>query len=330
MKNVLNGLSVALVITVLVLSLVHIDEVKDGIITSIENCVINIVPSLFLNSVFSGVLIKCSVAFKPKKISYANYGIFLAFLLGNICGYPIGAKVLSDLVKENAITSEQAEIAICFSFASGPAYILGIVNTALYHSKLLGFTAFISIFSSNMLLYMICTVKFKFKSNVNISCKGVPLTASVMESINSSANSMISICSAIVFFSALISILPSLNPIISAILEISNIISLQGNGILFFILTTVLLSFGGLCVHMQIICLSGGSYSFKWFYITRPIQLLLTALFSSLGYIIVQNHISLETEATNSIKFSNTESIIPFICVSGMVLIALTYRKSDR
>ncbi len=317
-----------LVIVVLVLSLMYIDDVKDAIVRSIENCIIGIVPSLFLNSVLSGVMIKCSGTFKPRRISYSKYSIFLAFLLGNICGYPIGAKILADLVKENTITREQAEIAICFSYSSGPAYILGIVSTTVFHAKLLGFTTFVSIFLSNMILYMICTVKLKIKSDVNVSCKGFSLTDAVMESITSSASSMISICSVIIFFSAIIALLPLLNSILAAILEISNITSLQGSGMAFFALTTVLLSFGGLCVHMQIICLAGSSFGFKWFYLTRPIQLLLTAAFSAIGYLIVHGHISIETSVESSVELSSTGSVIPFICVAGMVLIALTYKKT--
>ncbi|MCD7785179.1 MAG: hypothetical protein LUH18_06320 [Oscillospiraceae bacterium] len=332
MKNKLQGLVTIAVIAILVLSLIYIDEVKETIVKSIENCIIGIVPSLFLNSVLASVLIKCSESLIPKRISPVRCEIFLVFLLGNICGYPIGAKMLSELVKENRITSEQAEKVICFSYASGPAYILGIVSSAVFHVKLLGFTAFLSIFLSNTILYILFIVKFKVKSTVNTACKGISLTSTVMDAINSSANSMISICSAIVFFSALLSLLPLQNPIVSAILEISNITSLQGNGLAFFVLVTVLLSFGGLCVHMQIICLSGGNYSFKWFYITRPIQLFLTAIISTIGYLIVQNHISIETGVSSSIELSSTGSVIPFVCISGMVLITLTYRKqkSDR
>ncbi|MCD8005629.1 MAG: hypothetical protein LUF29_01435 [Oscillospiraceae bacterium] len=335
MKNKLQGVFTVSVIVVLILSLIYIDEVKDGITKAIENCITGIVPSLFLNSVLSGVLIKCSTNMKPKRISSSDYGILLAFLLGNICGYPIGAKILSDLVKENNITHEQAEKAICFSFASGPAYVLGIVSTVLFHAKLLGFTTFVSIFLSNMVLYIAYIFRCRKSDCTNSACKAVCFTEAVMESISSSANSMISICSAIVFFSAMIAILkvivPSVNAKISAILEISNITSLQGNGLLFFVLVTLLLSFGGLCVHMQIICLAGGSFSFRWFYLTRPIQLLLTALFSSLGYLIVSDHISIETSLnSDNIELTSAGNIIPFICICGMVLIALTYKKSDR
>ncbi|MCD8108069.1 MAG: hypothetical protein LUE20_08935 [Oscillospiraceae bacterium] len=330
MKNRLQGLFTVFVIAVMILSLIHINEVKDAIVKSIENCITGIVPSLFLSSVLSVVLIKCSGTLKPKRISKVNYGLFLAFLLGNICGYPIGTKILSELVKDNTITSKEAEKATCFSFASGPAYILGIVSTAVFHAKLLGFTAFLSIFLSNMVLFITYMLRHHPSFADDTACKGVSLTNTVMDTINSSANSMIAICSSIVFFSALIALLPSLNPAVASILEISNITSLQGNGIIFFVLATVLLSFGGLCVHMQIICLAGESFGFKYFYLTRPIQLLLTAAFSSIGYLLVQKYISVETGTTERIEFSSTGSVIPFICVAGMVLIALTYRKSDR
>ncbi|MCD7771734.1 MAG: hypothetical protein LUH23_06580 [Oscillospiraceae bacterium] len=114
MKNKIQGLFTILVIAVMIMSLIHIDEVKARVVQAIENCLIGIVPSLFLNSVLSSVLIKCSGAIKPRNISRGSYGTFLAFILGNICGYPIGAKIISDLVKENAITQDQTEIAICF------------------------------------------------------------------------------------------------------------------------------------------------------------------------------------------------------------------------
>ncbi len=73
MKIKLQELFTILMIAVMMLSFVYIDEVKDGIVNSIENCILNIVPSLFLNSVLSGVLIKCSGILKPKRVSHANY-----------------------------------------------------------------------------------------------------------------------------------------------------------------------------------------------------------------------------------------------------------------
>ncbi|MCD7823810.1 MAG: hypothetical protein LUG86_07340 [Oscillospiraceae bacterium] len=334
MKNKLQGLFAILVLAVMILSLVYIDEVKDSIYKAIESCLTGIIPSLFLNSVLSSVLIKSSKSLKPKRITAADYAIILAYILGNICGYPIGAKMLSELVKDNTITSKQAETAICFSYASGPAYILGIVSAAVFHAKLLGFTAFLSILLSNTVLFIVFVVRRKRSADASQVCKGVPLTTAVMDSIGSSAYSMISICSSIVFFSAMLALIkvlmPSISPAFSAIFEISNITSLQGSGLAFFVLATVLLSFGGLCVHMQVACLAG--FSLRKFYLTRPIQVLLTAIFSALGYLIVQNHISIETGTPANIEFSKSGSIVPFICISGMVLIALTYRKqkSDR
>ena len=332
MKNISDRLLIILVIATLILSLMYIDEVMDGIIKSIENCILIIVPSLFLNSILSSILIKCSDSLKPTRVSSSGYGIFMAFVLGNICGYPIGAKILNELVSKKTITSEQAEKAICFSFASGPAYILGIVSSAVFHSKLLGFTAFLSIFLSNIVLYIFYRVKNKALPQDSKCCKVTSFTDVVMESITSSANSMISICSSIVFFSAILAlikvIIPSLSAIPSTILEISNITSLVGSGVLIFVTATVLLSFGGFCVHMQVKCLAGTSFSLKWFYITRPIQLILTALFSSIGYLIIQNYVSIETGSNSgTIELSTSGNIIPFICTAGMVLIALTYHK---
>lgn len=51
-----------------------------------------------------------------------------AFILGLISGYPIGAKIVTDLRNNNLCTKDEAERMLCFTNNSGPLFIIGTVR----------------------------------------------------------------------------------------------------------------------------------------------------------------------------------------------------------
>ena len=51
-----------------------------------------------------------------------------AFLMGLISGYPVGAKIVTDLKDNNLCTTEEAERMLCFTNNSGPLFIIGTVR----------------------------------------------------------------------------------------------------------------------------------------------------------------------------------------------------------
>ena len=142
-----------------VLSLFFMDSIKDNVIAAIKSCAYTIVPSLFVMCVLSTIITKSGAIERLAAVFKIDGRYFSAFILGNISGYPIGAKVLSSLVEDNRITKADAERAICFCFASGPAFCLGVVGGTVFKSKLLGVMLFLSIFLSNLTLYIFFAVK---------------------------------------------------------------------------------------------------------------------------------------------------------------------------
>ncbi len=322
------------VVLILILSLANIDSVKEGIVTSVKSCVFTIVPSLFVTCVLSTIIVDTGMIERLVASKKTSSSIFSAFILGNIGGYPIGAKVLRNLVDQKRISSYDAENAICFCYASGPAFCLGIVSSVVFSSKVLGIISFISTFLANLSIYLFYVLKKKFKASAYCNNENFSFTDIVTSAVQSSSYAMLSICSAIVFFSALIAVascyFPKITaiPAIKSILEISNIASFKYNGLVSFATISVLLSFGGLCVHMQVKSLVGSSFGLKKFYITRPIQLALTAAYSSLLYLITQSYLpALQTGEQTKIAVSQSDSIVPFVCVIFMIVISITYRK---
>lgn len=314
--------------TLLVFSFVYIDDVKQSVISSIKSCVFTIMPSLFSVCVLSTVIIKSGILERMLSGLKINSSLLCAFILGNIGGYPIGAKILCELLKSGSISQDEAKKAICFCYCSGPAFALGIVSASVFKSKLLGTAAFFSCFAANLSLYIIYLIKNKpdFRKPARYCGMGTDI---IVDAVNSSAYSMISVCSAIVFFSAVIAVLQNLISglmsidEIRTILEISNISGVKYSGALSFVIICLLLSFGGICVHMQVLSIVGKSFSLKSFYISRPFQLILTAVYSLLIYAVTQRYIPVGS-SDSQIYLSQSRSIIPFICMTGMIFIALT------
>ncbi len=66
-----------------------------------------------------------------------------ALALGVTSGYPVGAKITSDLRKSGALTKTEAERLLAFTNNSGPLFIIGAVGTGMYGSSLIGIFLFI-------------------------------------------------------------------------------------------------------------------------------------------------------------------------------------------
>jgi len=52
-----------------------------------------------------------------------------ALLLGYLCGYPMGAKIVADLVKDHKITAEEGNYLLCFCNNVSPAFLVGYTMT---------------------------------------------------------------------------------------------------------------------------------------------------------------------------------------------------------
>lgn len=76
-----------------------------------------------------------------KKIyRYSSYGLYAIFM-GFFCGFPMGAKVVSDLLEKNNLNKSEANTLLAFCNNIGPAYFMGIIIPILhecgYHNTIL-------------------------------------------------------------------------------------------------------------------------------------------------------------------------------------------------
>ena len=287
-------------------SICYANAAINSIIGAITSCLTVIIPALFSFMVLSSFLLESglyrilSIPFYPisKYIFRIDPSLFSIFILSQIGGYPIGAKLLSELIANDKITKCEAEKMLCYSFCSGPSFIIGIISLRLYNSMWIG----LIIFASTVLTNIIIAILMGFFSGqprlqqntikLNIS------TTSLINSINSSTRALLSICSMIIVFNVAITMLDTFNIIptisnyistvfssnanvnskfIKGLIEISSISLIDGTYISIPAVAG-LISFGGICVIMQVSSVGKGAISLKKFILLRPIAALITAL----------------------------------------------------
>ena len=96
----------------------------------------NVVPSLFPFFIATNLLSHTNIInYISKKCNKFMRPIFnvpgesaYAFVLGLISGYPMGAKIVTDLRTNNNCTKDEGERMLCFTNNSGPLFIIGTVR----------------------------------------------------------------------------------------------------------------------------------------------------------------------------------------------------------
>lgn len=315
-------------LTFAVLCIVFQNDVSEAICDAFMRCITKIIPSLFSMSVISSVMLKADVFGRlfGSKIDSRSLN---TFIFGNIGGYPIGAKLCAEAKTDNQFF-DKSSLLICSSFSCGPAFAVS-VSYMLYNNAIFGIISFISIFISNLVLYIVYILNNKGNNIIKTDSHMPFSTPVVVDCVINSAYSMINITAMICAFSLITSVLKCIFPImfisfIPAVFEISYIAKLNYPSL--YILTA-LLAFGGLCVHTQIISIASSKFSLKQFYLSRIIQIPLATVIS---YIIdrifsISKSISV---SSNSIRLSESNSIIPFICVIFMLIIAINTKIKQR
>lgn len=124
-----------------------------------------ILPSLLPFIILSNLLIKTnsahyiSQALKPliKPFFRVSHPACYAILIGFLCGYPMGAKVIADLITTNQITEKEGQYLLSFCNNTSPMFIISFIVMQNFQNKsLLAGTIAILLFSP-----MLCSFLFR-------------------------------------------------------------------------------------------------------------------------------------------------------------------------
>lgn len=325
--------------------LIFSDKARASVSNAVSDCLEIIIPSLFAFSALAVYLQRSGLyktALKPftfvlSKMLKTDEEICGLILLSNIGGYPVGASLLSSLVNENRLGKNDAARLMCCCFGSGPSFIIGMVGKVVFNSAIAGTFLFLSCFLSS--LVMAAVVLSKEKVTLKKAGGGFDLSAGCfINSVSAAAKAMFSVCTMIVIFSVISAALKEIGSlgafegdflsfgenagvIFSSVLEVTRIKEMTaGAGAM--PICAALLSFGGVCVALQITAIVGNRIPLGKFLLSRIPAAALSAGFSALFSLFLPN-ISEETIAGNAYTSAFSGNAALSVCLIAMCAILL-------
>lgn len=270
-------------------------------------------PTLFPFMILSSMIIKTNTldyivkylgSFFKKSFHVSASGSF-AILGGFLCGYPMGAKIITDLLDEKRINRNEGAYLLSFCNNTSPIFLVSfILLQHIKYDKLILPGIVISIISpiiSSQLFYffyyrkkILQTYGTEKSTNNNSESFFDNLDQSIMVSIES----IVQIGGYIIVFSVLVELMNIINlsnnlffMFLISLLEITNGISIidqaRINIQIKWILSLALASFGGLCSIFQTRCMiSKTTLSIQAYTIEKLITAIVTSLLAFLYLIL--------------------------------------------
>ncbi|MFI3141842.1 MAG: nucleoside recognition domain-containing protein [Clostridia bacterium] len=261
-----------------------------GVINGLQLCFTTLIPSLFpfliLCSFFvnSGLCERTGRYFtKFTKVVFKQPGVSAnVIFLSLVGGYPVGAKLISQLYEQKQISQIQAQRLMLFCVNAGPAFVISSVGYFMLGSKEVGVIIFVSLCLASLILGVLSRF-FLEDSEAVYEKKSVisydqTISESLVNAVSQSIASMASICAWVVLFSCLNALVNvygisvEFSQFLSSVLEVTTGCLIASE---FMPIAAVagIIAFGGFCVHFQIMsCIVKVKLKYKYFITARIIS----------------------------------------------------------
>lgn len=286
--------SILLITLTFILTMLFSDKISHSVKSGLSLCANVIIPSVFPFMILSDFLY-AYIDFSSlnhignlfeKTFKINRIGLY-PFLLGMLCGFPLGVKCTAQLYKTGSISKDEAERLIGFSNNTGPAFLVCGIGLGLRASISEGFILYIFMMLSALAVGIIFS--FGKKASGNSANEKETTDFSITDSIKNAGINTLNICSYLTFFACVVGLLRgtigentfyllsipflevgSATSILSKTLLLSNTESL--------ILSAFAVGFSGFSVHLQALSfISNTDISPKRYFIMKFIQGILCA-----------------------------------------------------
>lgn len=329
---------------------------KDGILL----CMNIIIPSLFPFLVFSNVAIHCGLAnqlgkyfeFFMKPIFNVNGASSIAFILGILSGYPVGAKTAIELYHNNYCSKTEAERLLAFCNNSGPAFIISAIGVGIWGRMDVGIILYIAQIISSVIIGIIFGRLWKGKdkkiNEKKTKPKSVGLITALVNSVKASTVNIAFICAFVVFFAVVIHLLfsfriipltadfssntitfldkKSFEQILAGFFEITTgikytALSLTPKNLS---ITAFILGWSGLSVHCQVlIFLNNSGLSKKPYFLGKICQAILSGIITYILVLFFPFHISTIHLAKDNLFINNSPDFTTYFVLSLCLLLLI-------
>ncbi len=275
-------------LSLLFLSLIFREAAILGVKRGWDTCVEGALPALFPALVLSGFLRNLPIQ--------GRFRFFLPLLMGLVCGFPVGAYIVTEGYGQGIFTKKEAERLLLLTNGISPAFFIGFCGETVLGDVRKGW--FLWAVQSLFSLVLFCQFFGKTRgiSNPGERKGDFPNFAdNITLALKKASNSFLYIVSCILFFSFLSYLIPVIlkqgaefRLIISLIFEVTGGVgNLKGVAPLFaFPLCAAACGFGGFSAHLQVMGALFQTDLSPKFYITGKVFL---TLFMAVSAIIFQN-----------------------------------------
>ena len=347
----------AAAVSAAVLMLMYPSQTAAGTVNSINVCINSIIPSMFAFMALSSYVQSTGmyrIIFRPvlfilRHIIRADDGILSVFLLSLFGGYPVGVKLLGDVIAQNKNSPAIRETcgnAAMFCYCISPSFALIMIGNGVFGSTAAGAIIYISNVLSCLICGCVVSRSFRLESTAAVRSE----RSGLADAVGSAAHSMLTVCTVIIAFNVLLTCIVSqrhgdgsiaftcivrlfadlgilLPQMLLGALEISNLLGLSSPGVWEIPLTAAISSFGGVCVLMQCTAIANGRFPIMRFVIARIPCALLSAVICRI--ILQFTDISVSASAFSpeyTYSFSANLIIVPIL----MAMCIIIFNKSDK
>lgn len=257
----------------------------------------NMIPALLPFMILSGIMIRMNLTGSISQMLYpivrplyrvSENGCY-AMMIGFLCGFPMGAKTIADLLKRNKISFREAEFLLSFCNNIGPVYFCSFVLPLL--GRQLTWPYVFGMYGIPLLYgFLLRRIGYGHWNSVtetenhpsNTADATLKLLNEIDDAINSSVQSILSLGGYMILFNV-INLIPHIllrqTPLaVAPFLEITGGLKMaDGRFPLYFLL---LLPFGGLsCLAQSYHCIQGTGLSLTKYLFHKMLLTALTALY---------------------------------------------------
>lgn len=250
-------LMISLLFLLLIFHKETISGTKLGLLLWYQTLIPSLLPFILITNALSETNAYRSAALYFQKYFPKKIYEFMAVVIGNLCGYPIGAKIINDFVNNHYISPKNGNRLLTLSSQTSPMFLIGYIHLHLLQNSVPLLIFLLSIYLPCFILYFLSNPKTTTETSEIISVPKLYIRDTFLHAIQI----MVMIGVYIIIFSILLKILlpfcnhPSLKIALS-FLEITNGLSILNSLSLPLPVKSAFLcalsSFGGLCSAMQI------------------------------------------------------------------------------
>ena len=308
MKNkIFNTIIIIISLLSLIELIINKSIVFNTVSYSLRLWVSSIIPSLFFFFVISEILVSYNINdYIPvfikkifKKLFNVNDNVITIFFLSVISGFPNSGRMSRYMYDKKLIDENMASHALIFTHFASPLFILGTISVFFLHSDSLGIIVLISHYVPNIILGIITRNSVKNNNGrTNKHINSISFSKVFIKSVRNSIDTLLMILGILTCFLVIAAIITNTfkfdvytEAIIKGILEMTmglkSISILNISDMYKVIISSMILSFGGISVHMQILSfIEDSNISYKPFLIARIYHSILSGIFAYLLYYI--------------------------------------------